>query len=101
LIVRIWHGWTSHEDADDYIRFVRDEVFPEIDQVEGARGAYLVRRESSSEVEFIALTLWESLDAVRAFAGEDYEQAVVPPTGRNLLSRFDTHSAHYETVIEP
>jgi heme-degrading monooxygenase HmoA len=100
LIVRIWHAWTSHGNAEAYVDFLREEFFPEMHQLQGSRGAYLVRRETPSEVEFVALTMWESLEAVRAFAGEDYEQAVVPPTGRKLLSRYDERSAHYETVIE-
>ena len=99
--MRIWHGWTTHDDAGAYIGFVRDDVFPEIEQMEGARGAYLARRDDGSEVEFVALTLWDSLEAVRAFAGEEYERSVVPPRGRELLSRFDERSAHYETVVEP
>lgn len=52
-------------------------------------------------MEFITVTLWDSLDAVREFAGDDYEIAVVPETARRLLSRFDERSAHYETLIEP
>jgi hypothetical protein len=60
-----------------------------------------LRRDVEDGVEFVTLTLWESMDAVRAFAGEDYEVAVVPPEARALLSRFDQMSAHYETIIEP
>jgi heme-degrading monooxygenase HmoA len=101
MIARIWHGWTTPENAGSYEQLLRAEVLPGIHRVEGYRGAYLLRRGAADEVEFVTLTLFESLDAVRAFAGEDYEAAVVPPAARALLGRFDERSAHYEVVIEP
>jgi heme-degrading monooxygenase HmoA len=101
MIGRIWHGWTTPENAGSYEQLLRAEVLPGIHRVEGYRGAYLFRRAAGDEVEFVTLTLFESLDAVRAFAGDDYEAAVVPPPARALLARFDTRSAHYDVVIEP
>jgi heme-degrading monooxygenase HmoA len=102
MIGRIWHGWASRENADAYEQLLRAEVLPGIGhRVEGYRGAYVLRRESGDEVEFVTVTLFDSLDAVRAFAGEDHEVAVVPPEARRLLARFDERSAHYETVVEP
>ncbi len=101
MIGRIWHGWTTPENADSYEQLLRAEVLPGIHRVEGYRGAYLLRRAAGDEVEFVTLTLFESLDAVRAFAGDDYEAAVVPPPARALLARFDERSAHYDVVIEP
>jgi heme-degrading monooxygenase HmoA len=101
MIGRIWHGWTTPENARSYEQLLRAEVLPGIHRVEGYRGAYLLRRGAADEVEFVTLTLFESLDAVRAFAGEDYEAAVVPPAARALLGHFDERSAHYEVVIEP
>ena len=102
MIGRIWHGWTARENAAAYERLLRAEVLPGIGRrVEGYRGAYVLRRESGDEVEFVTVTLFDSLDAVRAFAGEDHEVAVVPPEARRLLARFDERSAHYETVVEP
>jgi antibiotic biosynthesis monooxygenase (ABM) superfamily enzyme len=99
MIGRIWHGWTARENADAYERLLRAEVLPGIGRrVEGYRGAYVLRRESGDEVEFVTVTLFDSLDA---FAGEDQEVAVVPPEARRLLARFDERSAHYETVVEP
>jgi heme-degrading monooxygenase HmoA len=101
VIARIWHGWTTPGNADAYEALLRSEVLPEIRQIDGARGAYVLREPLDGEVEFVAITLWDSLDAVRAFAGADYEVAVVPPSARQLLSRFDERSRHYEAVIEP
>ena len=72
---------------------------PGIHRVQGFQGAQLLRRDGEKEVEFVTITLFESMRAVKEFAGEDYEVAVVPPDARKLLSRFDERSAHYETVF--
>jgi heme-degrading monooxygenase HmoA len=101
VIARIWHGWTTPENADAYETLLRSEVLPGISRIDGAQGAYVLRDPVEGEVEFVTITLWESLDAVHAFAGDDYEVAVVPPSARRLLSRFDERSRHYETVVEP
>jgi heme-degrading monooxygenase HmoA len=100
VIARIWHGWTSHEDADTYERFLREQMFPSIHRVPGFRGADLLRRDDGDEVAFITITRFESLDSVRAFAGDDYEQAVIEPEAKALLARHDNLSAHYDVVIE-
>jgi heme-degrading monooxygenase HmoA len=102
MIARIWHGWTTPGNADAYESHLRGVVLPAIEQrIDGFRGVYLLRREAGEEVEFITVTLWDSLDAVREFAGDDYELAVVPEEARRLLSRFDERSAHYETLLAP
>jgi hypothetical protein len=101
VIGRLWHGWTSRDKADAYEELLRTEVLPGIHEVDGYRGAYLLRRDVEEGVEFVTLTLFQSMDAVRAFAGEDYGVAVVPPKARELLSRFDPISDHFEVVIQP
>ena len=102
MILRLWHGWTSYANADAYASHLREEVLPAIQQrVAGYRGAYVLRREGGDEVEFVTLTLFTSMDAVREFAGGDHEQAVVPPRARELLSHFDERSVHYEVLLEP
>jgi heme-degrading monooxygenase HmoA len=70
-------------------------------RIEGCRGAYVLRRDLAGDVELVTLTLFDSLEAVRAFAGDDHEAAVVPEQARRLLSRFDERSAHYELVLAP
>ncbi|HLV88964.1 MAG TPA: antibiotic biosynthesis monooxygenase [Candidatus Sulfotelmatobacter sp.] len=100
MISRIWHGWAKRENADAYEQLLRSEVLPGIHRVSGFKGAQLLRRNGDDEVEFVTITLFESLAAVKEFAGEDYEVAVVPPAARKLLSHFDARSAHYETVFE-
>ncbi len=99
MISRLWHGWTTREKADAYEKLLRSEVLPGIHRVKGFKGAHLLRRDGKDEVEFVTLTLFDSLEAVREFAGEDYEVAIVPPEARNLLARFDERSAHYETLL--
>ena len=100
MITRIWHGWTTPANADQYEALLRSEILPGIHRVSGFRGAHVLRRPSGNEVEFITLTYFENLDAVRDFAGEDYERAVVLPEPRKLLSHFDERSAHYDTVFK-
>ncbi len=99
MIGRLWHGWTSPENAGPYEELLRTKILPGIQRVHGYRGAYLLRRQDVGEVEFITLTLFESMAAVRAFAGEDYEKAVVLPEARALLSRFDERSVHYDVLL--
>jgi heme-degrading monooxygenase HmoA len=101
MIGRFWRGWTSAENAGAYEELLRTRILPGIHRLAGYRGAYLFRREVDEGVEFATLTLFESMDAVRAFAGERYETAVVPPEARKLLARFDAASVHYEVVLEP
>jgi len=99
MIARLWHGWTSRENAEAYEALLRGEILPGIHRVAGYRGAHLLRRDREDEVEFVTLTLFDSLDAVRAFAGEDFEMAVVPQEARKLLARFDQRSMHYEVAL--
>jgi heme-degrading monooxygenase HmoA len=102
VIARIWHGWATPENAPEYERLLRTEILPAIEgRVPGFRGAYVLRDDGREEVEFVTVTFFDSLHAVREFAGEDYAAAVVPAEARRLLTRFDERSRHYETLIEP
>lgn len=103
MIARIWHGWTAPDNADTYEKLLRTDILPGIAgrQIPGYRGAHLLRRELAGEVEFITMLWFESLDAVRAFVGEDHEVAYVPPQAQEVLARFDARSQHYETVLTP
>jgi antibiotic biosynthesis monooxygenase (ABM) superfamily enzyme len=98
MIGRIWHGWTTPDKADAYDRLLQEEIFVGIKgrRIPGFREIQLFRRDAGAEVEFVTIMWFDSLDAVRAFAGEDYEQCVVPPAARAILSRFDDRSQHYE-----
>jgi heme-degrading monooxygenase HmoA len=100
MIGRMWRGWTTPDNAAGYEQLLRDEIFPGIAAraIAGYRGIELLRRRTDETVEFATLMWFESLDAVRAFAGPDYEVAVVPPKARALLLTFDSRSAHYDVV---
>jgi heme-degrading monooxygenase HmoA len=99
MITRVWHGWTAPANAAAYQALLLDEIFPAIAGrgVAGYRGISLLRRELDAEVEFVTVMWFDSLDAVREFAGTDYHAAVVPAKARALLARFDARSQHYDT----
>jgi heme-degrading monooxygenase HmoA len=102
MISRIWHGWTKREDADTYESLLRAEVLPGIHRIKGYTGAYLLRRDApKNEVEFITVTQFDDMNAVKAFAGQDYERAVIAPGAGKLLTHYDERSAHYETLLTP
>lgn len=98
MIARIWHGWTTPANADAYEALLKQEIFVGIQsrRIRGFNGIQLLRREAGEEVEFVTIMEFDSLDAVREFAGEDYEVAVVPDSARAVLSHFDVRSQHYE-----
>lgn len=100
MIARIWHGWTTPANANRYEALLRTEIFTGIAArgITGFLGIDLLRRDLGEAVEFVTVMWFDSLEAVRAFAGEDYERAVVPPGARALLARFDERSVHYEVV---
>jgi len=94
----VWHGYTRPEHADAYEAHLKPELLPGIGGVNGYRGSYLLRRDAGEEVEFVTIILWDSIDAVRAVAGSDYERAVIPEERRQYLVRYDAKAAHYEVA---
>ena len=98
MISRIWHGYTTRENADAYESLLKEEIFVGIHDrhIPGFQEIQLFRRNLEEEVEFITVMWFDTLDAVRLFAGEDYSLAVVPPKARLILKRFDERSQHYE-----
>ncbi|HSB64000.1 MAG TPA: antibiotic biosynthesis monooxygenase [Thermoanaerobaculia bacterium] len=103
MISRIWHGWTTRENAAAYEELLESEILPGIAErkIRGLMGVHLLKREVPEGVEFVTIMWFESVAAVREFAGQDYEVAVVPDEARRLLARFDARSAHYETLLSP
>lgn len=98
MIARIWHGWTAPANAGIYETLLKEEIFTGIEnrRIPGFREIELLRREGGDEVEFVTIMWFDDLRAVRAFAGDDYEAAVVPPKARQVLAHFDPRSQHYE-----
>jgi antibiotic biosynthesis monooxygenase (ABM) superfamily enzyme len=100
MIARIWHGWTKHRDAKAYEQMLRVEIFPNIAarEIKGYRGAELFIHEDGEEVEFVTLLRFDSLDAVKEFAGEDETKPVIYPKAEALIVRMEK-ARHYRVVI--
>ena len=96
MVARVWRGYAAREHADAYAAMLKPELLPGLSKVNGYRGSYLLRRDHAGEVEFITIILWDSLDAIKAIAGEHYERAVVPEERRKHLVRWDDVANHYE-----
>ena len=101
MIARVWKGWTKAEDADAYEKLLREIVYPELKHINGYRGGYILRKKNGDETEFVTVNLFESLDAVKAFAGENYETPVFEPEARNLLSKVEPIARHYDVKHAP
>lgn len=101
MIARMWRGWADDPaKADAYEDFLRETFLPAAAKLPGFRGAHVLRRLlESGETEFTTLTRFDSIDAVKAFAGEDYEVANVAPRARELLSRFEARCTHHRIVV--
>ncbi len=99
-IKRIWHGWTTPENADKYRKLLHDVVFPGIEakHIPGYLSIKLLRREHDDEVEFITIMTFKSLQSVVDFQGEDYTRCYVPLEAQKVLKRWDQLSSHYEVV---
>jgi heme-degrading monooxygenase HmoA len=100
VICRLWRGWTIRDNADAYERIVRGEVIPGIEarRIPGFRHIDLLRRDAGSEVEFVTLMWFDSMEAIKAFVGADHEVAHVPDAARSVLARFDARVAHFEVL---
>lgn len=99
-VVRVWKGYGSREGVDRYCReHFAETVLPQLRALPGFVEAEVLVRSVGAETEVVVATAWESLDAVRAFAGDDHEQAVVEPVVRELLDRFDERVTHFELAF--
>jgi len=99
MIARHWRGWTKLANADAYERLLRESVLPGLKKIDGYRGGYVLRRQGPDEAEFVVVNLFESLEAVRQFAGPDYDVPVFEPEARQLLSRVEPTATHYEVRL--
>lgn len=102
MIKRIWRGWASVDNADEYEHLLNSTIVPGIRarRIAGHRGTEILRERDpvGTEVQFVTIMSFDSWDAVREFAGGDGHASVVPSQARALLSRFDEHSAHFDVV---
>lgn len=98
MIARTWRGQATTEHADSYYRHFTTNVAPHLKNIAGHQGAYLMRREVDGHVDFLAVTLWDSIETIKKFAGSNPEVAVVEPEARAILSQFDDFVRHYEVA---
>ena len=101
MIARHWRGWTKPDNADGYEEFLKQKVLQGLRAIGGFRGGYILRKDGAAESEFVVINLFESLDAVKQFAGPDYTVAVFEPEAKTFLSRIENFATHYEVRAEP
>jgi|SRR5579864_6998339 heme-degrading monooxygenase HmoA len=99
MIARHWQGWTKLKDAEAYEQLLKQTVLPGLTTIEGYRGGYVLRNDGSAEAEFVVINFFDSLDAVKRFAGPDYAVAVFEPEAKKLLSRIEPTATHYEVCV--
>jgi hypothetical protein len=100
MIARHWRGWTKPESADAYENLLRTKVFPVLQEIDGYRGGYVLRNNGPEESEFVVINLFDSIYALRRFAGEDFSVPVFEPEALQLLSRVDPVAVHYEVRVQ-
>jgi heme-degrading monooxygenase HmoA len=98
MIARMWRGVVRRSDADEYTDYINETGIAEYTQTPGNRGAWMLRRDEGDRTEFVTYSLWDSLDAIRAFAGDDIEAAVYYPEDERFLLEQDDRVKHYEIV---
>ncbi len=96
MIARHWRGWTQLPDADAYEKLLTHTVLPELKKIQGYKGGYVLREDGPQESEFVVVNFFDSLEAVKHFAGPEYAIPVFEPEARKLLSRIETVARHYE-----
>lgn len=99
-IIRVWYGIARRENAEQYAGHVQNDIFPLFAVMKGNLGAKVLRREVEDGVEFLVMTTWESLEAIKEFAGDDLEKAVVAETARPFFLRYDERVAHFRVACE-
>ena len=98
MVARTWRGEAMGENAEQYLEHLEKSVLPQLKDIAGHRDAYVLRRPVENRYEFLVITLWDSMESIRRFAGQNPDQAVVPLEALRLLSRFDESVSHYEVV---
>jgi antibiotic biosynthesis monooxygenase (ABM) superfamily enzyme len=101
MLARVWKGWTKIENADAYEKLLQGVVYPGLQKIKGYQGGYILRQDAGDETEFVTVNLFESLEAVKAFAGPNYEIPVFEPEAKRLLSRVEPIARHYDVKKVP
>ncbi len=100
MILRIWRGRTPADRADEYLEYLKETGVNDYGAVRGNRGVKVLRRIERDEAEFVVMSMWDSVDAIRKFAGDDYEHAVYYPQDADFLLELDPRVAHYAVILE-
>jgi heme-degrading monooxygenase HmoA len=98
MISRHWRGLAKREHSDAYVEHLLIETFPSIEKLKGFKGASILQRELPTGIEFLVITMWESLDSIREFAGPNVETAVVPQKVRDMMIEYDPIVRHYDVI---
>lgn len=101
MIARIWKGTTREADADRYFDYLKQTGLKDYDSIAGNRGAFVLRRVDEGRAEFVLISLWESFDAIRRFAGDEMEKAIYYPADKDFLLSFEPSVSHYEVLSSP
>ena len=101
MIARYWRGWTTAANANGYEDFLKRKILPGLHPIRGYRGGYVLRKNGPEECEFVVINLFDSLEAVKQFAGPDYTVPVFEPEARSFLSRIENFATHYEVRAQP
>jgi heme-degrading monooxygenase HmoA len=101
MIARFWHGVTNESRADEYLDYLRETGIADFKVCEGYRGVFVMRRVEDDRAHFLLMSLWDSLDSVKRFAGDNVEQARYYPADRDYLLELEPHVQHYEVVEDP
>ena len=98
MIERHWKGITHPEEADNYIRHLQTKTFPHLSAIPGFIKATILRRPVENGIEFLIITVWDSIDSIKQFAGDQVEIANVPPEAQKMMVKFEPTAKHYEVV---
>src|SRR5262245_16528350 len=100
MIARIWRCKVLHEKAPHYLKHFQESVFAEVNKLDGFREVRILQQDNASVVELTVISFWDSLEAIKAFAGENIEIAVVAPAAKAILLSFETTVTHHEVVLD-
>ncbi len=98
MVARIWHGFTTPEQAAHYEKMLKPELLPGVSKIKGYRGSFLLKHPSANEVEFVTIMLFDSIEDIQAVAGEHYDLAIIPENRRRYLTRYDERVVHFEVA---
>lgn len=101
MIARAWHGVTPVTKADDYLEYLKKTGVPDYQSTDGNQGVYVLRRIEDNRAHFLLITLWDSFDAIKKFAGEDFEKAKYYSEDKKFLLELEPQVTHYEVLLKP